>query len=848
MKGIIKLNNNHKQIEQQQPVILNKLNRSPSKKFLSTINKFELLSRGIKVEESDDFDLNTQQTIKNPMTSTKMLCSTMSMNDQTDKSILYLREIKSKSFGCEKDLHNSSGNGSSSSSSSSSTSSTSSSSSSGMGRSWSTKFNKNKNNKIDTVNTKPNKIKRKKNKNKSKKNKNELEITAEIEQPAVQQIASISSTSLSIDLVPDSSTKHEDSIPQAFHIDNLDFIDDDVSVSLVCCSTSKIESTVLTTSDQATTSSSPQVVTLDKENPINDLSDEDDYDDNVIYEGDSDSDNDEEDSQLIDDIYGDLHNDPITTSTTPISSSSTPDTPTPMPDNEKEEDSSTKSAPVFKNLNTENLQLLQKQNEKMSTQTVVNSFIYDVNLYTDKQNMLLNEQKDVSSSSDANNKSKLCNYDSNDEDVIVETYLSNSCNSSTCSLNYDIKLEPLVIEENKSLGSDTIDLKLEPTTNNQTLSNDKSNPQPTTTVVTNENTFSYSSLHSNSISSTTANAANLAVVSEKTDETKSDLFTDSMFNNQALVETSTNTESNCFNKLDEAAASLNDRLRNETNYDSEDEDTEYQIKNDQQNSNEDDSLVDVDYSPSPQSKNDDSTESSTKIVNESQLVLKDNYEKAKRERQLEQEQYELEKKRLQEILDICMEFQRQEQFKSENITQQNAANKTIFKQCQQLTNSKKLPNLGSLKQKNGLKSSLSQSSSLCSSSLSNSSSLEVGTNALAITTDTKKGFTSKDEIANCLSPSSSSASTSSSSSINTNKLLNVINNDLLQQQQQQKIDLINRQESSTSTGINPNLEVININFLTDSIDIFPFSNYFKLFIFFLTGFLYYRNRLIIDYL
>lgn len=53
-------------------------------------------------------------------------------------------------------------------------------------------------------------------------------------------------------------------------------------------------------------------------------------------------------------------------------------------------------------------------------------------------------------------------------------------------------------------------------------------------------------------------------------------------------------------------------------------------------------------------------------LSESQYYLKDNYEKAKRERQLEQEQAEIEKKRLQEILDICMEFQLQEKVKSEN--------------------------------------------------------------------------------------------------------------------------------------------------------------------------------------
>lgn len=55
---------------------------------------------------------------------------------------------------------------------------------------------------------------------------------------------------------------------------------------------------------------------------------------------------------------------------------------------------------------------------------------------------------------------------------------------------------------------------------------------------------------------------------------------------------------------------------------------------------------------------------STTALSPSQLHLKDTYEKAKRERQMEQEQAKLENIRLQEILDICMEFQRQEDEKS----------------------------------------------------------------------------------------------------------------------------------------------------------------------------------------
>ena len=74
----------------------------PNKKFLSTINKFELLSRGIKVEESDEqFDLNNsiksnkaneltnkfnqELNIKN--NNNKMICSSVSIEDTIEKML-----------------------------------------------------------------------------------------------------------------------------------------------------------------------------------------------------------------------------------------------------------------------------------------------------------------------------------------------------------------------------------------------------------------------------------------------------------------------------------------------------------------------------------------------------------------------------------------------------------------------------------------------------------------------------------------------------------------------------------------------------------------------------------------
>lgn len=96
-----------------------------------------------------------------------------------------------------------------------------------------------------------------------------------------------------------------------------------------------------------------------------------------------------------------------------------------------------------------------------------------------------------------------------------------------------------------------------------------------------------------------------------------------------------------------------------------------------------------------------SISSAASTISCSQHTLKDNYVKARREREIEQEQAELEKKRLQEILDLCIEFQRQESQKTPN-------NNSI--------SSNKLPNT--------VIQPSSTSSSLSSSSTSGSSSFE----------------------------------------------------------------------------------------------------------------------------
>ena len=427
----------------------------------------------------------------------------------------------------------------------------------------------------------------------------------------------------------------------------------------------------------------------------------------------------------------------------------------------------------------------------------------------------------------------MCNFDSEDDndDIVVETYLSNSCNSSTYSLNnYSIKLEPLLIEEDNkqdkksttslSVSKETFEIKVDivdtdsfnttlpeavPALPPQTTT-EQQQQQTTATNVTNENstnTFSCSSLNTNSESNLSSSLAVEPAVQPQT------------------INNNNNSDSNCLNRLDEAAASLNERLKCETNkYSEEDEINQRQ----NQNSTEDDSLVDVDCLPqSPQSalettarsinneivkaaaaaaeeEDDDEDKSSSTISDLSNTKIKDNYEKAKRERQLEQEQAELEKKRLQEILDICMEFQRQEQSKTE-LSSTTTNNK--HRQNQNLNI--RPPNLGSLKQ------------------------LKTPGNLAVHTKNDKKSVNKMNQIEeNGLSPSSSSSSSTasdSSSSINTNKLLNVINNvDLYNcNNDKSKINklrsvsngpfVLSNSIKNGNNGINSNSDVINKFFL-----------------------------------
>ncbi len=87
--------------------------------------------------------------------------------------------------------------------------------------------------------------------------------------------------------------------------------------------------------------------------------------------------------------------------------------------------------------------------------------------------------------------------------------------------------------------------------------------------------------------------------------------------------------------------------------------------NDVEEAEEDEAKKEAEEEAEPDSVCSATTETTASQANSPSLAnFKSNYERAKRERRMEEEQAEMEKIRLQEILDLCMEFQEREDRKS----------------------------------------------------------------------------------------------------------------------------------------------------------------------------------------
>lgn len=271
----------------------------------------------------------------------------------------------------------------------------------------------------------------------------------------------------------------------------------------------------------------------------------DDYDDNVIYEGESAdelNDYDSFSSELSDSEGTDL-----------IKCRSAPISPTCQPQ-DKQHDSDTRAY-----------------------------FIYDVNLYNDQHNLLiLNSQDEF--------KKKL------------KKKIDNSSSTESCSsIGSAIHFEPLVINEE----------------NSAQLSCTNSSNKITVVDLNKEQNHL---LCSRSSSSTSEHKDSSMCDSIKNVNLDADECANRMSTSDSLESTSSKTESKS-----EDSTSLTD----------------------------------------------EQSSSSSNFSTDSQYCLKDSYEKAKRERQIEQQLAEMEQKRLQEILDICIEFQNQEHTKHNSPTDSN---------------------------------------------------------------------------------------------------------------------------------------------------------------------------------
>ncbi len=408
----------------------------------------------------------------------------------------------------------------------------------------------------------------------------------------------------------------------------------------------------------------------------NDQEFDDDYDeDNVIYEGDSDENNDFNDfANVVQDDYDfeNYNNDDMINLSEHYDDQNIERGVFNQYNNYK-----SKSAPISpiskqereygdKNFYYKND--LKSYKNKLNYQKT-NNFVYDMNLYNEKKIILFND-----------NQVKIddhLKFTNNKLSSKKDIHNQNSTNSSIVSLNHieQYTLEPLVIDEEKHSTKVLSSTKISP---NRVVNDQIINPSNK-----NESDFvlssSSSSSNNESTSTITSNSTVVSLLKNDDDQNKSGLYesNDCKFNvdanrNSPVSSASESASSSSINTNDLSIDSKQDIINRIDNPNGDDIN---QSKNIEKTYNSDHILAtdilnsksiyrDVNSNENKIELNDEnSSASSTTATDLSKNNLKINYEKARRDRQIEQEQAEIEKIRLQEILDICMEFQRQEEMK-----------------------------------------------------------------------------------------------------------------------------------------------------------------------------------------
>ena len=632
-----KLNNTSIEIEPSDKKVSQPVKRIQSEKFLSKLNKFEQLSRGSATNylrhsssATDNFDSNAsdqkfninlpnenfklnenkskkdQDLIKLSQTRlVEMLTASFNnksfngstenayiKNDEEKASIKYNfkilkgRDVKSKSFGCEKDLK--------------------------VNFKTRNIFNMDNSNIV-------NKSKFKMLNKSCKKNfaKNAVRCINKIDSTAKQQIEN--TTSL-------------------FDHTNLIYIDDeDLSIN----------ETIVPNSSN------------------NDQEFDDDYDeDNVIYEGDSDENNDLNDfANVVKDDYdfennNDLNNNYDENSSENINiynnykCKSAPISPI----SQKECEYSQKTFPYKDDFRSYKKNLCNQSNK--------NNFVYDMNLFNDKA---VNDDMIFK-----NNVRALKDYSNR-----------NSNNSSIISLNHNRQnnLEPLLIQEVKNSTDASVDISPNRTATELKIKNQSD------LVLSSSSSSSSSTNESKSATESNSTTVSLLKNQDSQNENLHNLNGkkhDEENRNSPVLSASESTSSSSINTNDVSVNSKQDDHYNDQVVDqsSQKSDKNNIIVNSiaTESLNDNFHYRDVNSSENNTEISDENSSASSTTTDLSKNNLKINYEKAKRERQMEQEQAEIEKKRLQEILDICMEFQRQEEVKllSANTTPNKRVNSKYF--------------------------------------------------------------------------------------------------------------------------------------------------------------------------
>jgi hypothetical protein len=425
-----------------------------------------------------------------------------------------------------------------------------------------------------------------------------------------------------------------------------------------------------------------------------------------------------------------------------------------------EEFSKCQSAPIL----TQSKSLLSSNDKK-------NSFVYDMNLYDEKTNLLSNNRDQMHRLLTDQQATK---YVLNGANKLNESsYLSPKIQSPVKEKTNS--LEPFIIKDSLT------NVKITPTTTNTTLDSLKVKSK-----IHQEGSHSADCIESEtnndldeklpllSSSSTVISAAKKIKQIEKDPSIirRSQIDSESLTGSTSSTSSASVSECSVSNSLHTTVTTNTNNSIFEHHLPENIHDPAETFDNDDENEMDQRSSINKEQritSPNQKdSSQQDETNSLFDDVSQISETLKHNYIQAKRERQLEQQVAELEKLRLQEILDICMEFERQEKLKGSSLSNSSSTSSSLSPPSSLSINKtacNEYPTSAYLLVQ-------SKTSEMIKTDTIKTASLDSSLFAMCSSTSKNAPPSECDKQNSPISRSSSSSASSSSASVNEQKLMN----------------------------------------------------------------------------